>query len=471
MDGAPKLSTDVVVLGAGLAGFCAALAAAEAGADVVLVEKMPRHGGSTIQSGGSFAFAGTDAQRAAGVEDGAERLRADLLKAGANKNDAGLVDLYAEKQLETYAWLKAHGVAFGPIALSSSMSVPRTHPVDPVLMMEELRQRIEARSDIRLMWSCAATRIRHGGQDQAITLTAVAEGRAPVQIAPRRGVVIATGGFSRSELLLERYAPQLRQALRSGGAGNTGDGFLMGLALGADHRDVGYIKGTFGVSLNSFPEVSYEAADDAMLIISMFKGAIVVNTRGERFVDESISYKTIGDACLKQPDGVGFQVFDDRIMQKSSPLPTSNDFRRAEREGLLHKSETLQGLAVELKLDPETFAATIKRYNDGVAAGVDAEFGRTGLGSGYGERPKIEVPPFYGFPCMTSVLATYCGLAVDRSMQLLNPFGELIPGVFAAGEVVGGLHGENYMSGSSLSKSAIFGVVAGESAARLRNRP
>jgi fumarate reductase flavoprotein subunit len=201
----------------------------------------------------------------------------------------------------------------------------------------------------------------------------------------------------------------------------------------------------------------------------MFKGAIVVNNRGERFVDESISYKTIGDACLKQPDGVGFQVFDDRIMQKSSPLPTSNDFRRAEREGLLRKSETLQGLAAELKLDPETFVATVKLYNDGVAAGVDAEFGRTGLGSGYGERPKIEVAPFYGFPCMTSVLATYCGLAVDRSMQLLNPFGEPIPGVFAAGEVVGGLHGENYMSGSSLSKSAIFGIVAGESAARLRN--
>lgn len=288
MNAAAELSTDVVVLGAGLAGFCAAPAAAEAGAQVVLLEKMPRHGGSTIQSGGSFAFAGTDAQRAAGIDDSAERLRVDLPKAGAHKNEKSLVDVYAEMQLEAYRWLKAHGVAFGPKALSSSMSAPRTHPVNPVLM------------------------------------------------------------------------------------------------------------------------------------------------RGERFVDEWISYKTIGDACLKQQDGVGFQIFDDRIMQKSSPLPTSNDFRRAEREGLLRKAETLEGLAAELKLDPEKFTSTVKRYNDGVAVGVDAEFGRTGLGSGYGERLRIEVPPFYGFSCMTSVLATYCGLSVDRSMKLLNAFDEPIPGVFAA---------------------------------------
>jgi len=463
-------ATEVLVIGAGLAGFSAALSAAEAGAAVTLVEKCNHHGGSTVLSGGGFAFAGTGAQQSAGIQDSGELLRADLLAAAKGKSDSVLTGVFVERQLDTYEWLCGLGVEFGPIALASSMSVPRAHPVDPRRMMEALRTRISRNDRIAIWNECAAERILPGSSpDEPLSVAVHTNGRA-FDLGVSAGVVIATGGFSRSDLLLERYVPHLRQALRGGGAGNTGDGFLMGLALGADHRDVGYIKGTFGFSLNGYAGGRPQHDAAPMLLISMYEGGIVINLEGRRFVDESISYKLIGEACLRQRDGVGFQVFDSRIMAKSSAVPTTNDFRLAEERGLLWRADTLRELAQQLRIDPDALAQTVSRYNSAVADGVDPEFGRKNLGAGYGQLATIAAPPFYGFPCSTGVIATYCGLAVNRSMQLVNPYGAPVPRVFAAGEVVGGLHGDDYMSGSALSKAAIFGRVAGANAAKLAIR-
>lgn len=126
----------------------------------------------------------------------------------------------------------------------------------------------------------------------------------------------------------------------------------------------------------------------------------------------------------------------------------------------------MEELAVLLGIEVDALVATIDRYNNAAVDGQDPEFGRRHLGSAYGKIRPIAAPPFYGFPCSTSVIATYCGLAVDATMQLVNPFGEPVGNVFAAGEVVGGLHGEDYMSGAALSKAAIFGHIAGTSAAK-----
>jgi len=455
-------ATQVLIVGAGLAGFTAALSAAEAGAEVTLVEKGSHHGGSTVLSGGGFAFAGTDAQEAAGIHDTSELLRDDLLKAAKGRGDPGLADLFVERQLDTYQWLRGHGVEFGPVALASSMSVPRAHPVNPHRMMEALRTKISRTNRITYWNDCAAERIVPGRSPEDSLSVAIRRNGSTRDLGVSAGVVIATGGFSQSEMLLERYVPHLRPALRGGGAGNTGDGFLMGLALGADHRDVGYIKGTFGFSL--------KGGTPPMLLISMYEGGIIVNLHGKRFVDESISYKLIGDACLRQPDGVGLQIFDSRIMDRSSPVPTTNDFRLAEDRGLLVRADTLAQLAELLQIDPRALSETVGRYNSAVREGFDAEFGRRGLGGGFGQLAPIAAAPFYGFPCSTAVIATYCGLAVDRSMQIVNPYGVPVPRVFAAGEVVGGLHGEDYMSGSALSKAAIFGRVAGANAAQLARK-
>ena len=460
-------SADVLVIGGGVAGFCAALSAAEAGADVILLEKRNHYGGSTVLSGGGFAFAGTDAQEAAGILDSDELLRADLMKVGNGKNDPALADIFIARQLDTYKWLMAQGVRFGEIALASSMSAPRVHPVDPHQMMETLLTKMSETNRIAYWSGCAANRILPGDSPEVPLTVAVRTKEDMFDLRVSAGVVIATGGFSRSEKLLERYAPHLRQALRGGGVGNTGDGLFMGLALGADHRDVGYIKGTFGFTLNSYLGAKPEDDESPMLVISMYVGGIIVNLDGKRFVNESISYKRIGDACLKQRDAVGFQIFDSQVMAKSSPIPTTNNFHLAEKRGLLVRAYTLTELAERLRISPVALAETVSRYNNAGRGGVDAEFGRKGLGGDYGQLVTITEPPFYGVPCSTAVIATYCGLAVDRSMQIVNCFGEPVPRLFAAGEVVGGLHGEDYMSGSALSKAAIFGRIAGENAAKL----
>ena len=461
-----RQSAEVLVVGGGLAGFSAALAAAESGAAVTLIEKTASCGGSTVLSGGGFAFAGTDMQEVAGIRDSIALLRDDLLKVGNNKNDADLVEVFLERQLDTYDWLKRRGVEFGAVALASGMSVPRAHPVNPSRMMEVLRAAISQTGRITIQTECAALRIHPGDSFEASPSVRVDSRGRVFDMPVTRGIVLATGGFSRSEMLLERYTPHLRRALRNGGAENTGDGFLMGLALGADHRDVGYIKGTFGFSLNGYLGQPPECGITSRLFVAMYEGAIIVNLDAKRFVNESVSYKVIGEACLQQRDAVGFQIFDARIMARSNPVPTTSDFRLAEKLGLMVRADTLPELAERLHIDSKELCRTIDRYNRSVADGIDTEFGRTSLGAEYGRPVTIEVPPFYGYPCSTSVLATYCGLAINPSMQLVNPYGEPVSRVFAAGEIVGGFHGEGYSSGSALSKAAIFGRIAGQNAAK-----
>ncbi|MES2480672.1 MAG: FAD-dependent oxidoreductase [Pseudomonadota bacterium] len=458
-------SFDVVVLGAGLAGHCAALEAAEAGARVMLVDKAQQPGGSTLLSSGTFAFAATALQREAGVEDSPERLRADLLKASGQQADPSLLQLYVERQGETFEWLRGRGVEFLQLALSSSMSVPRSHPTLPAQVMAALHERVRAEP-----------RIDYRGQTQASRL--LREGSRVVGFSwpdgrnePAAAIVLATGGFSRNPGLLARFAPRLSQALAVGGQANVGEGHLMAWALGADLVDMAWINGTFGMSLNRYPKRTLEPGDESILLLAIYRGAIAVNLKGERFVDESRSYKQIGELCLDQPSAVAFQVFDQKIMDQSVAAPTSNDYRSALDKGLLRTAASLEDLAAEVGLDPQTLRATVERYNaDLASAGADSQFGRSSLGSGWGQPVLIDQAPFYIYPCTTGVLSTYCGLRVDRQMRVVDVYDEPIVGLYAAGEIVGGFHGAGYMSGSALGKAAIFGRIAGRQAAALAHR-
>ena len=148
--------TDVVVIGGGLAGYCAALEAADAQANVLLLEKQPQAGGSTALSGGFLAFAGTDLQKAAGIDDSNARLADDLRKAGANENDPRLIDVYVANQMATYEWLTSIGVKFSAVELSSAQSVPRTHPTDPQVLLarldvDERAVAVDARRDAHVL--------------------------------------------------------------------------------------------------------------------------------------------------------------------------------------------------------------------------------------------------------------------------------------------------------------------------------
>lgn len=461
---APPESTDVVVVGGGLAGHCAALAAAEQGGRVVLLEKTGQHGGSSIQSGGSFAFSDTEDQRAAGVTDSDDLFAQDMIKASGDKADPAQVRLYLDHQHETQAWLRQQGVVFHTVSLSSNTSVPRTHPTHPVQCMDALHRRVMENPAITYVDHAALS----GLDTDAGRVTGIIfehHGKQ-ARLAARRGVILACGGFARNRELISKYAPDLLAAPSFGGVGNTGDGMIAANGLGARLLDMEFVTGTFGMALNRYPDLTLHPEDEPLLRMAIYRGGIIVNLEGKRFADESISYKTLGTLTLKQPKGVVFQIFDQPIMDQSVPEPTVNDLKGALEKGAVHQAPTLKALAESVGLDPQVVEATVSRYNrDLERMGYDIEFGRRNLGKGWGTLVPIAKPPFYILPCSTGILATYCGLHVDTSMRVLDQAGKPIAGLYAAGEITGGFHGAGYVSGTAQGKAAIFGRVAGQAVA------
>lgn len=453
------LQTQLLVAGGGLAGFAAALEAAQRGARVLLLEKMGEIGGSSAMSGGCMAFAGTDLQQAAGVADSDELLRRDLIEVGQHDNDPALVDAYVSHQLETYRWLREQGVQFSPsLESSSGQSVPRVHTVDPADMVRTLAARCRETGRVTVLMSTRAKRLlRH---DDASPVTGVlSEGpEGELEIHAHAGVLLASGGFCRNAALVNRFAPQYAEAVFVGGEGNVGDGLLMAWKLGADLRDMAYIKGTFG----KHPTDSHNNHS----CLAVYKGAIAVNQEGRRFVDESISYKLLGDAVMRQPYHTGYQIFDQPIFESGDDRVRILDFGRRMEEGLIVKADTLEALARQIEVPWDTLRETIDRYNQAVDAGNDPEFGRDALVHHQGSLRRIDQGPFYAYPSTAAVFGTYCGLRVDTSMRVIDVFDEPIPALFAAGEVVGGFHGGAYMTGSALGKAAVFGRLAARSAVR-----
>lgn len=276
---------------------------------------------------------------------------------------------------------------------------------------------------------------------------------------PAGAVVLATGGFSRNIELLERFVPQMVHAIHGGSPGSEGDGLLMGWKVGADFRDTPYVKGTFGIYPGDDPR------EGGTGILAVYKGAIAVNLAGRRFVDESLPYKAIGDACLAQEGHVAWQVFDEQVMAKDDPEVHIYWFSGRLATGLLETADTLEGLAVKIGVPVEDLLDSVASYNAAVRGERPDEFGRTSL-SGSSDRPtEVVEPPFYAHLSGASVLATYCGLTVDPETHVLDVYGEQIPGLFAAGEVTGGFHGAGYVTGTSVGKSGVFGRIAGRAAA------
>jgi fumarate reductase flavoprotein subunit len=202
---------------------------------------------------------------------------------------------------------------------------------------------------------------------------------------------------------------------------------------------------------------------------ALYAGAIAVNLEGKRFVDESLPYRAIGNACLEQPKATAFQLFDQKTMDQSRTEPITRNFASALARNLIRSASGIRRAADLMGLNPDTLTATVDRYNSFVEADCDQDFGRASLLGGNGAMVRIDRPPYYIYACTTAIVATYAGLVANRRMELVDIFGKPIKGVYVAGEVVGGLHGRHPMSGSAIAKAAIFGRTAGENAARSGN--
>ena len=447
-------SADVVILGAGIAGHCAALAAAEAGAQVLLLEKASQPGGSSAMAGGGFVFVGTDLQKQAGYDEDAEYLRKGLFETGKNRNNPVLIDAFVRNQLEAYAFLVQHGAKFKLGQIDRLILETGTGRV-----ITNLHMAARAHPNIIFASKCAAMKLGRDPDSRRVTDVTVAFGDEIMTIAARQAVVLATGGFSRSRELLGVFAPELLDAVKHGGVANTGDGIMMACDLGAGLADLGYVSGSFGGAIRNYPHGVQGADEVPPLLFSFVAGGIMVNAEGKRFVNEGQTYKALGNAGMAQTGGIAFQIFDNKVLATAIEDSSVNNYQEGIVGGYIRTADTIADLAACMQLDPVALEQTIERYNADVRNGIDSEFGRTS------NLLTVDTAPFCIAASANALTTTYGGITTNGDMAVVDWMGEPISGLFAAGEVVGGFHGAGYFSGTSLSSSSTFGMLAGRAAA------
>lgn len=453
---------DVVILGAGGAGLSAACAAREQNLKTIVLEKNGFPGGSSLICTSMYAVAGTDFQKEHNVTKDSEALfESDMMKLGENFNDPAVVHAFVHASKVQYDWMQKVGLKPRELAVGAGMSQPRGHVFTAQKVIETMygyagkhgaafRFNMPAK---HLVWDADTHRV-------VGVIAAGKDGKEHAYQA-KRGVIIATGGFARSPKVLKKFNPYLTNCDVLSASGSTGDGLLMALELGADFRDTAFIKATYG----SKPGLTSVTESTTIY----YSGAIIVNKAGQRFVDESQTYMTLSDAALKQPKGASYIVFDSNILNAAMKEPQGRELFEMIPKGKIPSyvfaGNTLEEAASKAGIDPKALTATVNKYNRDVDKGADSEFGRKSLASGIGKLVRVEKGPFYIFPSSSVLFGTYCGIRINPKAQVVDVFDKVIPGLYAAGETTGGIHGSNYMSGSGYAKALSFGRLAATSIA------
>ncbi|WP_431284762.1 FAD-dependent oxidoreductase [Humitalea sp. 24SJ18S-53] len=448
----PTAHVPVVIIGAGAAGLCAALAAQEAGAEPLVIERDPVPQGSTSLSAGLIPAAGTRFQAARGIADAPAHFAADIQKKAHDRADPAVVAAVSENAAPAIEWLAdRHGLAF-------SVVHDFDYPGHSARRMHGLPSRSGAELVDRLRAAAERAGVAILTEALAETLVADTDGRIRGVIARRPdgseeaigcdALVLACCGYGGDPALVARYIPSLAKAVYFGHPGNTGDAVRWGDALGAGLRDMTGHQGHGSV------------AHPAAILITwavITEGGFQVNTAGDRFWDESQGYSESAEAVLSQPDGIAFDIFDARIAAIARQF---EDFRSAEAAGAIVTADTPEALAARLNLPG--LPATMASVDAGKAQGATDAFGRDWSG-----RAPL-VPPFHAVRVTGTLFHTQGGLAVDASARVLRPDGSAFPNLFAAGGAACGVSGPEaggYLSGNGLLTAVVLGRLAGQGAA------
>lgn len=442
---------DVIVIGAGGAGFCAAIEACKAKAKTLILEKEPIAGGSSTICGGSLAFAPTAMQKEKGIKDSAELFYEDLIKIGKGRSDKELVKTYVDEANDCYEFLVSMGVKFQSVEMRPGLSVPRVHRTNAGETMDILRKEA-LKLGAELILGTPARRLYATPKGRIAGVKATIK-RKDISIKARRAVVLATGGFAKNPEMLLEYSPlPLDKIMAVSGPGTTGDGIKMAMEFGAAPSQMTLaLSPITGVGIPM--DVKTRTISQAN-----YAGAVIVNKNGKRFVNESAPYTDIALAGMSQPDALIFHIADRTVFDAYKASTYS-------RMDAPLKAETPEELAAKAGIDRAAMLETIQRYNRYVEEGNDPEFGRKNLVGISGKPTPIQTPPFYAYVTKPALIATMGGIKINPKSEVINVFQEVIPGMYAAGEVTGGLHGAGYHTGSGFGKALIFGRIAGKRAA------
>lgn len=485
--GEQTLDVDVAIVGAGGAGMTAGIAAARAGKKVVILEKTAMAGGNSVKSTGGMNAAKTewqdengwleaagvektlgsaanaypelgglvsavekeyDAWKAAGSEgyfDSTGLFILDTMVGGKNINDLDLVTTLAENSADAIQWLDGIGASLHSVGSFGGASVRRIH------------RPVTAEGKIVSVGAYLIPILEQGCIDNGVEIlfnapvsqilmadSGVVGVKAEGYTVNAKSVVLATGGFGANLEMVSQLKPELAGFVTTNAPSITGDGIQMAQAVGAATVDMDQIQ--------IHPTV--EQKTSALITEGLRgNGAILVNAEGLRFCDEVGTRDAVSAAELAQTGGRAWLVIDQRMADASSVIA-----------GYISKDFAVQGatyadLAKAMGVPPDTFSETMEKWNRSVAAGKDEEFGRTSFAA------ALDAAPFYAIHIAPGVHHTMGGVKIDTSAQVIDTSGAAIPGLFAAGEVTGGIHGANRLGGNAVADFVVFGKIAGESAA------
>lgn len=436
---------DVVVIGAGGAGMSAAIAAKDAGASVVVLEKEAIAGGNTSRATGGMNASETKFQEAKGIKDTNDLFYEETMKGGKGKNDPALLRYMVDHSASAIDWLDGLGIHLENVTFSGGFSVERIHrPKDGSAvgsyMVEHFVKLLEERGVPILYKTKAVELIKEGDAIVGVK----AENADGTVIYKAKAVVVATGGFGGNLDMVAKIRPELKGFVTTNAPGITGDGINMVEAVGGAVVDMDQIQ--------IHPTVEQKTSD---LITEALRGegAILVNGKGNRFVNELLTRDVVSKAELEQDGGIVYILFDQKVRDNNKAV------EKYIKRGYTLEASTIEELAAKMDVDATALKGTIDQYNAFVAAGKDEEFGReTGLHA-------IDTPDYYAIRIAPGVHHTMGGVKIDTATEVLNAEGKAIPGLYAAGEVTGGIHGANRIGGNAVCDIVVFGREAGEKAA------
>ena len=488
------VDADVVVVGAGGAGMTAAITAAAEGKSVVILESQSMVGGNSVRATGGMNAGKTVYQdenefgESAGVEktlktaaekyadnetitalaktvseqwaayqanptgyfDSVELMELDTMIGGKGINDPELVETLCANSADAIDWLDEHGITLHNVSSFGGASVKRIHrPVNAEgktvsvgsYMIPLLEENCE-KAGVKMMLDTTATEILTDANGAAVGVKATGASGETVTVNAK-AVVLATGGFGANLDMVVKYKPELKGFMTTNAPGIQGQGIEMAQTIGAATVDMDQIQ--------IHPTVE---ANTAALITEGLRGdgAILINEEGQRFIDEVGTRDVVSAAEIAQTGSYSWLVVDQAMADASSVI-----------QGYIKKGYTVTGSTYEelgkaMGVDAAAFAETMEKWNGYVEAKNDPDFGRTSFAN------PLNTAPYYAVKVTAGVHHTMGGLKINANTEVLNEKGEVIPGLFAAGEVTGGVHGANRLGGNAVADFTVFGRIAGAAA-------
>ncbi len=448
-----ELSFDVVVVGAGACGMSAGLAAAEAGAETLVIERDATPLGSTAMSTGLIPAAGTPEQAALGIADDPETLLADIVRKTKGQVDVAVAARLAEESAHTVAWLRdSHGV---PLTLVQGFLYPGHSHMrmygTPNRTGSELEAALEAalaRSGAELLTSARVETLFV--EDDHVRGVEVVRPDGAVQQIGCGALILACCGFGANAAMVREWIPEMAEAVYHGHPGNTGDAMVWADALGAELADMTGYQGHGGLAAGHGVPILWPV---------IMEGGFQVNREGRRFSDESLGYSEQAAKVNAQPGHVAWSLYDERLHQIMHQF---DDYHDALRAGAVMTAQSWDALAWTAGLPVEAVLQTVREVEAMAKGEAQDAFGRDFTGK------PILSGPFYAVRVTGALFHTQGGLAVDADARVKRKDGDVFPNLFAGGGAARGLsgpHANGYIAGNGLLTATTLGKIAGRVAA------